>query len=255
MQLGLFEPPRAQPLCFDRATRIALSADAWVDFVPGCVAQHHRLFEQLARSPIWTRERTRMYERTLDVPRLLGSPAPEMESAAWVRRVRHLLSARYERNLSSVSFAYYRDGRDSVAMHADEVGALRDDTVIAVVSLGQPRTFLLKPATGGTSRRFRLGHGDLLVMGGSCQRDWLHGVPKCKHANQRISVMFRETTTASAAQGADDSGADDSGADDSGADDSGAVYFGAGRRAPASSQPLRGLGRQPPKRVAGSYPT
>ncbi len=180
---------------FERASRIELSARAWLEFVPDCVTGHEALFDELARAPIWTRERTRMYERTLDVPRLLGNPTPTMAAAPWIARAGRLLSERYDRTLHSVSLAYYRDGRDSVAMHGDKVGALRDDTVIAIVSLGWPRSFLLKPARGGESLRFRLGRGDLLVMGGSCQRDWLHGVPKCKRAKERISVMFREVAS------------------------------------------------------------
>jgi alkylated DNA repair dioxygenase AlkB len=60
------------------------------------------------------------------------------------------------------------------------------------VSFGSPRTLLLRPRTGGPSSAFALGHGDLLVMGGSCQRTWEHAVPKTsKPVGPRVSVQFR----------------------------------------------------------------
>src|SRR5215471_16669357 len=96
--------------------------------------------------------------------------------------------------LSRISLAYYRDGRDSVAWHGDRLGRLIDDTVVAILSLGEPRRFLLRPAAGGASRAFDLGWGDLLVMGGSCQRTWQHAVPKAVQAGPRMSVQFRPVT-------------------------------------------------------------
>ena len=71
--------------------------------------------------------------------------------------------------------------------------------MVAIVSLGTPRALLLRPRrvkrdgeVGGPSLRFEVGHGDLLVMGGSCQRTWEHAVPKTTQAaGPRISVQFR----------------------------------------------------------------
>ena len=87
----------------------------------------------------------------------------------------------------------YRDGRDSVAWHGDTIGRGRsEDTMVAIVSLGSAREFLLRPRGGGTTIRHRLGHGDLIVMGGSCQRTWEHAVPKTtRPVGPRISVQFR----------------------------------------------------------------
>ena len=87
----------------------------------------------------------------------------------------------------------YRDGRDSVAWHGDTIGrGSREDTMVAILSLGAPRALALRPRGGGRSLRFEIGHGDLLVMGGSCQRTWEHAVPKTAHAaGPRISVQFR----------------------------------------------------------------
>lgn len=86
---------------------------------------------------------------------------------------------------------FARDGRDSVAMHGDKMGPLVDDTIVATVSVGSPRRFLMRSVSGGYRQAFSLGWGDLLVMGGTCQRTWQHGVPKLAHADPRISIMFR----------------------------------------------------------------
>ena len=102
-----------------------------------------------------------------------------------------LLSQRYGCPLEAISLAYYRDGRDSVASHGDKVGRGRENTIVAIVSVGQPRRFALRPARGGPAIAYPLGWGDLLVMGGTCQRTWRHGVPKVKQAAARISIQFR----------------------------------------------------------------
>ena len=87
---------------------------------------------------------------------------------------------------------YYRDGRDSVAWHGDTIGRGR--------SRGHHGRHRLRrrpaPAAAAPARRRRsialtMGHGDLVVMGGSCQRTWEHAVPKVAHAGPRISVQFR----------------------------------------------------------------
>ena len=87
----------------------------------------------------------------------------------------------------------YRDGRDSVAWHGDTIGRSRtEDTMVAILSVGSPRALLLRPRGGGGRLRFMLGHGDLVVMGGSCQRTWEHAVPKTAQAvGPRISIQFR----------------------------------------------------------------
>ena len=102
------------------------------------------------------------------------------------------LSGRYGVDLSAVSANLYRDGHDSVAWHGDTLGRHRHETVVAIVSLGQPRRFLLRPKGGGSSIRFTPGHGDLLALGGTCQHTWDHCVPKATVAGSRISLMFRE---------------------------------------------------------------
>ena len=85
----------------------------------------------------------------------------------------------------------YRDGADSVAWHRDRIPPEIVDPVVALVSLGEPRKFLLRPQGGGRSRAFKLGQGDLLVTGGQTQRRFEHSVPKVKAAGARMSIVFR----------------------------------------------------------------
>lgn len=178
--------------------RIVLGDGAWVDVRPGWVGGAGPLFDRLAETVPWRAERRRMYDRLVDVPRLLSFydedqvlPDPLLEG------MRTALSAAYGGELGepfrTVGLCFYRDGSDSVAWHGDTIGrGSTHDTMVAIVSLGAIRRFLMRRRGGGPSRRFELGPGDLLVMGGSCQRTWEHAVPKCAHAaGPRISVQFR----------------------------------------------------------------
>jgi len=153
------------------------------------------LFGRLAARVPWQEERRRMYDRIVDVPRLLkfydeDEPLPDASLDA----ARDALNAHYGGEpLRTVGLCYYRDGRDSVAWHGDTVGRGRtEDTIVAILSVGDPRALLLRPRGGGPVLRHELGHGDLLVMGGSCQRTWEHAVPKtARSVGPRISVQFR----------------------------------------------------------------
>jgi alkylated DNA repair dioxygenase AlkB len=110
---------------------------------------------------------------------------------------RDRLTAHYAEELGepfvTAGMCLYRDGRDSVAWHGDTIGrGAKADTMVAIVSFGSPRSLLLRPRGGGESRRFALGHGDLIVMGGSCQRTWEHAIPKtARPVGPRVSVQFR----------------------------------------------------------------
>ena len=161
------------------ARRIVLGPTAFLDHAPGLVRGDDALFDRLVRELRWSEARREMYDRTVDVPRLLASIPDDGPEDPVLTHVADLLSARYARAVRRISLALYRDGRDSVAMHGDRMGDQLDDNIIAIVSLRGPR------------RVFDLGHGDLLVMGGSTQRDFEHGVPKVASAPPRMSVMFR----------------------------------------------------------------
>ena len=171
--------------------RTVLGEGAWVDHLPGWVAGHDTMLETLWSTTRWQSHRRRMYDRVVDVPRLEATLPDDGPGHPLVFDLAATLTAHYGRDLHRVSLAAYRDGRDSVAFHGDRLGRDTDDAVVAIVSLGEPRRFLLRPARGGRSRSFDLGWGDLLVMGGSCQRTWQHAVPKAAEAGLRISVQFR----------------------------------------------------------------
>lgn len=175
---------------FRHARRQALSEGAWVEHVPGWLRGADTLFDSLAEQAPWEARRRIMYERLVDVPRLLARPEEVVHPV--LAELSDLLSSRYGRALDQITLALYRDGRDSVAWHGDRMGPLRQDTVVAILTLGSARHFLLRPRGGGRSMRFDLVGGDLLVMGGTCQDTWEHCVPKVAHAGPRIAVMFRE---------------------------------------------------------------
>jgi alkylated DNA repair dioxygenase AlkB len=170
--------------------RRLLGSGAWIDVLAGWATGADALFATIAEGAPWASHERPMYDRTVVEPRLTTRrwvdpppPVPAMAAA---------LSSHYGCDLTTVSANLYRDGRDSVAWHGDRVGRDRPRTVVAIVSLGAPRRFLLRPAGGGRSLRLTPGPGDLVVLGGTCQRTWQHAVPKCASAGPRISIMFRE---------------------------------------------------------------
>ncbi|MFF4957730.1 alpha-ketoglutarate-dependent dioxygenase AlkB [Streptomyces sp. NPDC001222] len=182
----------------DGLRRTPLAAGAWIDLLPGWLGGADALFERLAAEVPWRAERRQMYDHTVDVPRLLahyqpGDPLPDPVLA----EARDALSAHYADELGepfvTAGLCYYRDGRDSVAWHGDRIGrGARENTMVAILSVGAPRDLALRPRGGGEVLRRPLGHGDLIVMGGSCQRTWEHAVPKSTRATgPRISIQFR----------------------------------------------------------------
>ena len=193
-QLDLF-PDAAPESCggADAAPRrLELDARSWVEHEPGWLAGHEELFDALRGGVEWHAERRAMFDTVVEVPRLTATIPDDGPFPPALARAHDTLERRYRRRFESVRLAWYRDGRDSVAMHGDRIGRRIADTVVAILSLGAPRRFLLQPAAGGRSLKFDLGGGDLLVMGGACQRAWRHGIPKVKSAEPRISIQFRE---------------------------------------------------------------
>jgi alkylated DNA repair dioxygenase AlkB len=175
---------------FASARRRFLGDGAWVDAVPGWVSGAAGLFDQLAASAPWRESERPMYDRIVAVPRLhTGAWA---DPPAIVRTMAEAISARYGLDLGAVSANLYRDGADSVAWHGDRIGRRLSSTVVAILTLGATRRFLLRRAGGGPSVRYQPTSGDLLVLGGTCQRTWQHCVPKQAGAGPRICVMFRE---------------------------------------------------------------
>ena len=166
--------------------RTVLSRGAWLDLRPGWATGSDALFDRLTEVVPWHGERRQMYDRVVDVPRLLSfygedEPLPDPLLDAGPRRPAH---AHYAAELGepfvTAGLCLYRDGRDSVAWHGDTIGRSRtEDTMVAILSLGSPAAAAAAPARRRRQTlRHQLGHGDLVVMGGSCQRTWEHAIPK-----------------------------------------------------------------------------
>ena len=182
-----------EPACdlsFSSAERRDLGAGAWLEVVPHWVAGADGLLATVLDEAPWSEHERPMYDRMVVEPRL--STGLWFDPPAPIGAMADALSNRYDRDLCKVSANLYRDGRDSVAWHGDRVGRQRDDTAVAIVSLGTKRRFLLRPVEGGTSIRLDPAPGDLLVLGGTVQSTWQHSVPKVAAAGARVSLMFRE---------------------------------------------------------------
>ncbi len=181
---GTPDIPTATPV------RTDLGGGAWIDHCASWLPGADQWFETMRDNGDWKADRRPMYDRMIDVPRLVWwSDTPE-RAVPGLADLRSWFERYYDRPVRSVSANWYRDGSDSVAIHRDRV-PLPGDTIVAIVSLGGRRALAIKSDDGRLSRRFPLGHGDLFVMGGTFQATHQHAVPKVAHADPRISVMFR----------------------------------------------------------------
>lgn len=209
-----------QTSLFDHSERRDLGSGAWIEMRSGWLddADADTLFAELLGVVPWRAERRKMYDRVLDVPRLVSfcdlsvTTPPHPAVARLRRRLNDIYAGELGEPFTSAGFCLYRDGADSVAWHGDTIGrSSTEDTMVAIVSLGSTRMFAMRPRGGGTSVRvddaaegrdgggarktaLRLPqcHGDLLVMGGSCQRTWEHAVPKTSTpVGPRMSIQFR----------------------------------------------------------------
>jgi alkylated DNA repair dioxygenase AlkB len=186
-------------LSFDRLIRHWLDERSWIDEVPGWLPDHGEVFEDLLRCAPWRQRERWMYERRVLEPRMVAAWLDETLTHLPPRleEVRALLSERYGVEFDSVLVNLYRDGHDGVAWHGDTVRKTLTDPIVATLSLGERRRFLLRRGTSGRpTRTFTPGEGDLLVMGGACQHDWQHTVPKIARAGARMSVTLRHSRPA-----------------------------------------------------------
>ncbi|GGG22631.1 alkylated DNA repair protein [Rhodococcoides trifolii] len=212
LQASLFDVEAEGPSFTDLRTalrRTHLTAGAWIDVASGWISGSDSLFTSLVDAVPWRAERRQMYDRVVDVPRLQSFYSdPTRLPEPFLLQVKSALDEHYRvelgENFTTAGLCYYRDGGDSVAWHADDGGqtggrsgsqkgrGASEDTMVAIVSLGAARPLLLRPRGGGPSIRHSVGHGDLLVMGGSCQRTWEHCIPKStRPTGPRISIQFR----------------------------------------------------------------
>jgi alkylated DNA repair dioxygenase AlkB len=189
--LGLGEP--AIDPSFAGLHHIRLDDRTWLDHLPGWLSGDEQVFDQLYHELPWDQRMVTMYDRRLPEPRLTAwwVPSHGPEALPVLAEIRRVLSARYGEAFDSIGYNCYRDGADSVAWHGDRHRETVDDPIVAIVSVGAPRPLRLRPRAGGRALSFDLGRGDLFVMGGACQHDWEHAVPKVRHAEPRISITFR----------------------------------------------------------------
>jgi alkylated DNA repair dioxygenase AlkB len=188
--------PERDRLSFDGLRRDALDGSSWLDVVPGWVPDHAALFDWLLAEAPWQQRTRTMWDNKVLEPRLVaGIPQPFPDQ---IRELVAPLDERYGVRFDSCLINLYRDGSDAVAWHADTVRRVLTNPMVATVSLGARRSFLVRPATGGAVvRRYNPGEGDLIVMGGAMQHDWHHTVPREKQASgARMSVTLRHARPA-----------------------------------------------------------
>jgi alkylated DNA repair dioxygenase AlkB len=184
---------------FAGGARISLDRKSWIERVPGWVSGSDALFDHLVRTVEWGQRTRRMWDNEVVEPRLTawwGAESGRPLEPPILERMRQVLSGRYGVEFDSVGLNLYRDGRDSVAWHGDRIAREIAEPLVAIVSIGEPRRFLLRPKVRGGDvpvrmHRLLLGRGELLVTGGATQRAWEHSVPKVASAGPRMSITFR----------------------------------------------------------------
>ena len=171
--------------------RLDLGAGAWIDWRPQWLPGADDWMSHLRDEITWRHAERPMYDRIVAVPRLMAhftrsDPAVPRELA----ELAHWFDRHYNRPFPTVGCNLYRDGNDSVAWHADRVKR-PGDSVVAIIGLGARRPFMVRPMGGGASRKWLVGDGDLIVLGGTIQAGWQHAVPKVSHSGPRLSIMVR----------------------------------------------------------------
>ena len=187
------------------ARRIDLDDGSWVELVAGFVPRAEVAFEEIHAATEWEQTEVLRYERYVPEQRL--GAVLDADRHPLLRQTSMHLRAHYRVQFSGVGALLYRTGEDFQGLHSDREMRWLDDTMIAIVVLGARRPFVFRPRrplAEVTSRPpagsqpddvvVTPGEGDLLVMGGACQRDWLHGVPAADTAHGRISLTWRWTS-------------------------------------------------------------
>jgi alkylated DNA repair dioxygenase AlkB len=195
----LDDGPPSIDVSYEGLRRIQLDERSWVDYCPGWLAGSDAVFDLLASTARWQQRTVKMWDNILPEPRLTAGWSTDSTSAPpLLRRMCELLSARYQVGFDSVWVNLYRDGRDSVAWHGDRNRHVMERPRVATVSLGARRKFQLRRrGTSTISHTLMPGVGDLVVMGGECQREWEHTVPKtAQQVGPRMSVTIRHSRPA-----------------------------------------------------------
>lgn len=185
--------------------RIGLGEHSWVDVVDGFVVEPEATFAEIDESTEWLQAEVLRYERYVPERRLHSEMRPDRHPL--LRQTSLHLESRYRQHFDGVSGLLYRTGDDFQGLHSDREMKWLDDTLVAIVVLGERRPFVFrerKPLSEVVERVpagtdpddlvLTPGHGDLLVMGGASQRDWLHGIPAAPTDLPRISLTWRWTS-------------------------------------------------------------
>ena len=180
------------------------------DFLPSKRAS--QLQELLTEQVAWRRDHVQLFGKRHPIPRLhqwYGEPGAiyrwsgiEMQPQPWLDElvlVRDRLQNLLDQTFNSTLINLYRDGNDSMGWHADDEKELGGQPVIASISLGSTRDFLLRPKdkSTGATQSIPLTHGSLLLMKGQTQHQWQHSLPKRLRCREpRINLTFRQIETA-----------------------------------------------------------
>jgi alkylated DNA repair dioxygenase AlkB len=182
-----------------------------VEHVPGWLGadEASRIHAALVGELVWEQREIVLFGRRILQPRLIawagdveyrysGQTLERRGASPTLRDVQQRVVARVGVPFNHVLVNRYRDGADSMGMHADDEPELGEDPVVASVSLGATRRFVLAPRRGKAPRLgYLLEHGSLLVMGRTCQAHYRHGIPKAPAVHgERISLTFRYVRSA-----------------------------------------------------------
>jgi len=179
-----------------KPSRIELDPCCWVEHCPGFLDGADQLLADLEARMHWFRGKRLMYGQWHDEPRRTSTESRDAASLpAAIGSIRRELSSHYDLPFKGLFCNYYETGDDSVAWHADRIGRTEIDPLVAIISLGGPRTFRMRPQSSGQSWSISLESGDLLVMGGATQHHWEHAIPKVARAAPRMSVTMRASRT------------------------------------------------------------
>lgn len=192
-------------MMFEQTTQ--LTAHSTVDYIPGFIDPHvaDDLLQQIDGSLSFSRPPIKMYGRTTQLPRSVtwiaddqlsygysGISTEPMPWPAFLMPTRFEIETRTGYPFNSVLVNRYQDGNDTVGWHSDDEPELGATPTIASLSLGATRRFLMRDVVARTKYEWNLGHGDLLIMSGSCQLEFEHSVPRAKRvAESRVNLTFR----------------------------------------------------------------
>jgi alkylated DNA repair dioxygenase AlkB len=199
----------AEQLRIDRSApveRIPLAPSSWVEYVPGFVRDGAAALAAVHAAVPWQQTEVLRYDHYVPERRL--GAGVRVDHDPLFRQTDLHLRSRFGVQFTGVAAILYRDGQDFQGLHSDREMRWLDETLIAIVVLGARRPFVLRPRRSGAVPVDRVpagddpadvvltpGDGDLLVMGGACQREWLHGVPAAPAvADPRISLTWRWTS-------------------------------------------------------------